>query len=398
MLYHYKASDSAGRIIESDLEADSLGQILQNLAAQGLRPVSVEAPNVKGGRLFGKITLEDKIFLTKYLALMLRVGTDLLSAINILIADFEKPAMRNFLVEVRNNLMNGRQFYQAFANHPEIFSLEVVSLVKAAEESGNLQQTFEDMSGNLSREADIRSKVKGAMIYPIILLAMSIVIVLFLVTFALPKIARVFNDGNMNPPVFSKIVFTIGLFINDHIVAVLLLLGIIAGPGMLFFTKTRIGRSVAERVFQRLPLVSGVRRELAIQRFAGTFSSLLKAGMPIIKAVTITAEVVGSEEFRMSLVRIADEGLAKGLTVGEAFKREPVFPKVVTNLIAISEKGGHLEEVLQTIADFYASNVEGKIKSLVAVLEPLMLLAMGVLVGTIALSIIIPIYQLSSSF
>lgn len=398
MLYHYKASDAAGRMIESDFEADTLGQLLQYLATQGLRPLTVDTPNSARMELFGKITLEDKIFLTKYLSLMLRVGTDLLSAINILIADFEKPAMRNFLVEVRNNLMNGRQFYQAFASHPEIFSLEIVSLVKAAEESGNLQQTFEDMSGNMAREADIRSKVKGALIYPIILLGMSVVIVLFLVTFALPKIAKVFTEGNMNPPTFSKIVFTIGLFINDHIVVILLLLGIIIGPGMIFFTKTRIGRSIAERVFQHLPLVSGVRRELAIQRFASTFSSLLKAGMPIIKAVSITAEVVGSEEFRTSLLRIGDEGIAKGLTVGEAFKREVVFPKVVTNLIAISEKGGHLEEVLQTIADFYASNVEGKIKSLVSVLEPIMLLAMGILVGTIALSIIIPIYQLTTAF
>jgi len=137
---------------------------------------------------------------------------------------------------------------------------------------------------------------------------------------------------------------------------------------------------------------------MAIQRFATTLSSLMKAGLPILNATRITADVVGSEEFRGSLLRITDEGLAKGLTIGEAFRRETIFPRVVVNLVAISEKAGHLSEVLGTLAEFYSSSVDAKIRGLVSVIEPILLLIMGLVVGTIAVAIIIPIYQLTTQF
>ena len=141
-----------------------------------------------------------------------------------------------------------------------------------------------------------------------------------------------------------------------------------------------------------------MHQEASLQRFASTFSALLRAGLPIIDAVKISAEVVGSEEYRFALIRIADEGLAKGLTVGDAFRREVAFPRVLINLVAISEKAGHLEEVLETLADFYAASVDAGVKAVISLLEPILLLFMGILVGGIALSIIVPIYQLTSQF
>jgi len=151
-------------------------------------------------------------------------------------------------------------------------------------------------------------------------------------------------------------------------------------------------------MISHFPLIKKIYKDIAIQRFASTFSALLKAGLPIIDSLKITASVVGVEEVRLALIRIADEGLAKGLTVGDAFRREFVFPRVIINLMAISEKSGHLEEVLNTLADFYASNIDATVKSVVAVIEPVLLIFMGGLVGTIALSIIIPIYQLATKF
>jgi type II secretory pathway component PulF len=141
-----------------------------------------------------------------------------------------------------------------------------------------------------------------------------------------------------------------------------------------------------------------VYRELAVQRFAATFSSLLHAGLPIVNALKITADVVGAPEFKEALLRIADQGISQGRSIGDSFKKETVFPRVVTNLIAVSEKAGHLEEVLQTVANFYTSNVSNSIQTLVSLLEPILLLTMGFAVGGIALAIIVPIYQLSTSF
>lgn len=401
MLYHYLAADKDGRITEGDFDADNLEQVLRFLGSKDLRPIEVKPvrETTSGIRaVLGGISISDKVFLAKYLSLMLKVGTDLLSAIGILIADFDKPAMKSFLLEVRENLTRGQPFYVAFERHPKVFSPVFVNLVKAAEASGNLQQTFEDLSRSLQEEAELRSRVRGALIYPIIILVASVLVFIFLVTFALPRIAKVFLETGLNPPPFSRFIFGVGLFVNDNIWWFVTFFIFLIGPGAYFFWRTQVGRQIVARVLGKMPIVRDIHRDLAIQRFAATFSALMKAGLPIIQTTQLTADVVGAEEFRVSLNRIANEGLAKGLTIGEAFRRETVFPRVVTNLVAISERAGHLEEVLKTLADFYASKVGGSIKALVSFLEPVLLLVIGIIVGIIAISILIPIYQLASQF
>ncbi|MEK7110783.1 MAG: type II secretion system F family protein [Patescibacteria group bacterium] len=401
MLYHYIAADKSGKLLEANYDADDVGQLLRYLSGKDLRPISVKPVQEagRGLRVFSSgINIGDKVFITKYLALMLRVGTDLLSAINILIADFDKPSVKALLLEIRENLSKGRPFADAFANHPKVFSQVFVSLVRAAEASGNLQQTFEDLSASLQRDADLRNRIRSAFVYPLILLTAAFGVSMFLVTFAIPRVAKVFFESGINPPVFSRIVFGIGLFINENIVLFLAALFIIVGGGAFFFWKTVVGRRIIDRALSHAPLVRTIYKEIAVQRFASTFSVLMKAGLPIIQTTKITADVVGSEEFAASLRRVADEGLSKGLTIGEAFRQEPIFPKVVVNLVAISEKAGHLEEVLQTLADFYASDIDANIRSLVSVLEPVLLMFMGVIVGAIAIAIIVPIYQLTAQF
>ncbi|HUX35439.1 MAG TPA: type II secretion system F family protein [Candidatus Paceibacterota bacterium] len=400
MIYKYTAADKNGKISEAEMEAENLNQVLRFLSQKELRPVSVKP--VKSGKagflgLFGQINLSDKLFLTKYLSLMLKVGTDLLSAVNILIADFQKPSMRNFLIEVRENLSQGRPFYQAFANYPRSFSVVFVSLIKASEVSGNLQQTFEDLSVSMQREAELRSKVRSALVYPIILSVMATLIIGFMVTFALPKIANSFLQAGIKPPTFSRIVFGVGLFISDNIVLLSTGLLSIVLFSIYFFWRNTVGRRMASQILETLPVVRTIYNDMAIQTFASTFSSLMKAGLPIIQSIEITSEVVGSQKFKASLKRVAD-GLSKGLTIGDTFRKETVFPNVVVNLVAISEKAGHLDEVLKTLSEFYQANVESGIKSLVSLLEPALLIIMGLMVATIALAIIIPIYQLTAQF
>jgi len=401
MLYHYSAIEISGEVVESDFDADNLDQALELLKKRGLRPISVRPIKQKSGNIVlwgGGISITDKVFLTKYLALMIRVGTDLLSAINILISDFDKPSVKNFLLEVRENLTRGQPFYKAFEEHPRVFSLVFVSLVKAAEETGSLQKTFEDLSDSTSREAKTRDTVRAALTYPIILLVIASAIMIFLFTFALPKIANVFSEGGITPPTFSRIVFAFGLFLGNNI----LIIGVIAifaiGGGIVFFNKTETGRRSFDRILTHTPVVKNVYRDLAIQRMASTMSSLMKAGLPIMQTISITADTVGLLEYKYALLRIANEGLAKGLTIGDAFRRETVFPKTITNLVAISEKAGHLDEVLATLADFYEGSVDASIKELTALLEPILLLGMGAMVAVIALAIIVPVYQLTTSF
>lgn len=401
MLYHYRAADVEGNLLEGDVDAQSLQEALQLLSQKNLRPLSLKPikseKGVFGGWFGGRITVADKVLLTKYLALMLRVGTDLLSAVNILIADADKPALRNFLLEVRENLTRGEPFYKTFGQYPKTFSPTFISLVKAAETSGNLQKTFGDLSESLSAEADLRNKIRAALIYPVILLCMAFAIMIFLFTFALPKVAAVFTEGGIKPPIFSQIVFAVGLFVGNNIFTLLIALFILIVGSFLFIRKTETGKRAVDTILTHTPGIKNIYRDMSIQQMASTMSSLMKAGLPIVQTITIAADTVPLREFKYALLRIANEGLSKGLTIGEAFRRETVLPQSVTSLIAISEKAGHIEEVLATLSDFYSSNIDSSVKTAVALIEPVMLLIMGALVGVIALSIIVPIYQMTSS-
>ncbi len=400
MRFHYIASQSNGKIVEGEMEAQGVGEVLEFLASKGLKPVSlkkgesVESKKNKWRLFEPSISVADKIFLTKYLSLMLKIGTDLFRAIDILIVDFDKPAMRSFLYEIRGNLEKGQPFYLAFARHPKYFSSVFVNLVKSGEASGGLEKTFERLSDTLQREQELRHQIRSALVYPILLLVVAVAVVFFLISFALPKIARVFEDSGFEPPLFSKIVFAIGLFLNKYMIVIILsVIAIIAG-GWFIFSQTPLFKKIFQQIIRKLPLIGPLLKEIALQRFALTFSSLFSAGLPILDSLEITAQVVGDEELKDALMRISREGISKGLTIGEAFRKEPVFPKTITNLVAISEKSGNLASILATLAEFYESEIKASVKILTSFLEPLLLAFIGVIVGVIALSIIVPVYQL----
>lgn len=400
MKFYYTASYPNGRVIDGEIEAKDTAAVLEYLASNGLKPISlkkaktIEFQKMRFRVFEPTISMVDKIFLTKYLALMLRIGTDLFSAINILIADFDKPTVRSLLFEIRDNLEKGQPFNLAFANHPKYFSPVFVNLIKSGEASGKLEETFEKLSVNLQKDQELSQQIRSALIYPILLLIVSFAVIFFLITVVLPKISKMFADSGFEPPLFSKIVFSIGLFLGDNFFFIIpvLILGFV---GLLFlYWRVPTFKKILQRFIRKLPIIGQLLKEISIQRFATTLSSLLVSALPIIDSLEITSSVVGDEELRSALLRISREGISKGLTLGDAFKREPAFPKTITNLVAISEKSGNLSSILSTLADFYESEIKSSVKILVSFLEPALLIFVGVIVGVVALAVIVPVYQL----
>ncbi|MFH1161787.1 MAG: type II secretion system F family protein [Candidatus Jorgensenbacteria bacterium] len=400
MRFRYIASQPDGRIVESDLDAKDVPEVLAYLQGNGLTPVSVIPIEKKGGlKLFrAKITLTDQIFLSKYLSLMLKIGTSLLEAINILIADFKKPAMKDILLEIKSSLEAGKPFYTTFAQYANTFSPVYINLVRAGEASGNLEKVFDDLTGSLTKQKELNDQVKSALIYPVLLLAGSVLILSFLIVYALPKISKVFIEGGFEPPVFSRIVFQVGGFLSSSGLYILGFVIVVVAVSLFGYRTSAAFKRFIVSIVTEIPLISDVIRKIGLQRFASTLSALIKAGMPITEGLEITAQAVGNPELYEALLRVSREGLAKGLTVGEAFRRERVFPQTVANLMAISERAGHLEEVLGTLSEFYIKEIDASVKALVSVLEPLLLLFIGAVIGVIALAIIIPIYQLTTQF
>ncbi len=403
MLFHYLAQDANGRIKEGNINQPNTKAVLEYLTTQKLKPLSVKPLISEGGKkglaIFRKtLSLADKVFLTKYLALMLKVGTDLFSAIDILIQDFESGPARRFLFETRSNLEQGKPFWKTFDNHPEYFSSVITNLIKAGETSGNLEATLNQVSINLERDRNLQTKVKSSLVYPAILLITSFGMVIFLVTFAVPKLGEMFLSTGQALPTFTKIVLSTGMFLNRNLFIVFPL--IIAIPIILFyyFAKTQRGKEKFASFMEKVPVANDLVEKMALERFASVLSSLIKAGMPIIQAIEVTAGAVGHPKYQSALMRISKEHLTQGISMGDSFKKEKIFPAVVSNLLAIGEKAGHTEEILKTLSVFYETEIDASLKTLVSLLEPLLLLVLGVIVGGIALSLIVPVYQLVGQF
>jgi type II secretory pathway component PulF len=403
MLFHYIAQDQKGRIKEGNINQPNIEAVLEYLTAQKLKPLTVKPlmleQGVKEFPLFRKtLSLEDKVFLTKYLALMLKVGTDLFSAIDILIEDFESGPAQRFLLETRVNLERGEPFWKTFAQHPEYFSPVVANLIKAGETSGNLETTLNQVSLDLERDRNLQSKVKSSLIYPAVVLVASIFMVIFLVTFAVPRLGEMFLGTGQPIPAYTRVVLSVGMFLNRNILIVVPL--VIAVPLGLFyyFRKVKKGQELLSSLLEKIPITRDLIEKMALERFASVLSSLIKAGMPIIQAIEVTASAVGNPKYEAALSRIAKESLAKGLSIGDSFKKEEIFPAVVSNLLAIGEKAGHTEEILKTLSEFYEVEIDSALKTLVSMIEPLLLVFLGVIVGGIALSLIVPIYQMIGQF
>ena len=403
MLFHYLAQDANGRIKEGNINQPNTEAVLEYLTTQKLKPLSVKPLMLeKGGKglaIFKKtLGLADKVFLTKYLALMLKVGTDLFSAIDILIQDFESGPARRFLFETRSNLEQGKPFWSTFANHPEYFSSVITNLIKAGETSGNLEATLNQVSLDLERDRNLQTKVKSSLVYPVILLITSVGMIIFLVTFAVPKLGEMFMSTGQELPTFTRIVLGTGMFLNRNLLIVFPL--VIAIPIGLFyyFRKTQKGKESFASLMEKVPVARDLVEKMALQRFASVLSSLIKAGMPIIQAIEVTAGAVGHPKYEAALLRIAKEHLTQGISMGDSFKKEKIFPAVVSNLLAIGEKAGHTEEILKTLSVFYETEIDAALKTLVSLLEPLLLMFLGVIIGGIALSLIVPVYQLVGQF
>ena len=403
MLFHYLAQDAKGHIKEGNINQPNTQAVLEYLTTQKLKPLSVKPLMLEKGKkelfVFKKgLSLTDKVFLTKYLALMLKVGTDLFSAIDILIEDFESGPARRFLLETRANLERGEPFWKTFSQHPDYFSPVVTNLIKAGEASGNLETTLNQVSSSLERDKNLQTKVKSSLIYPVVLMIMSLFMIIFLVTFAVPRLGEMFLGTGQAIPTYTRIVLSTGMFLNRNIFIVFpLIIGIPLGL-FYYFRKVKRGKELFSSLLEKLPVARDLVEKMALERFSSVLSSLIKAGMPIIQAIEVTASAVGHPKYEAALLRIAKEHLAKGISIGDSFKKEKIFPAVVSNLLAIGEKAGHTEEILGTLSEFYAVEIEGALKTLVSMLEPLLLMFLGVVVGGIALSLIVPIYQLVGQF
>lgn len=399
--FTYIASAKDAKIAEGEMEAPDQSAVIAYLEKHELFPLSVKEKKKRAAMMAfsfsDRMSTLDKIVFTRNLSLMIKAGIGIASAVDILLEDTEKPAMKKVLTRLKTDLEKGLQLSDALAQFPKNFPPLFINLLKAGESSGNLENSLLQISTKLKKESELRKKMQGAMAYPAILLFMASGVVILLVTFVLPRVSKVFAQANVTLPLLTRGLLAFSDFVNRQWLLTLILAG-----GFVFVLsaakKSEAGRAAIHLALSKIPLVSSLMQKVALTRFTSTMHSLLKSGIPIIRALEITAHSAGNIRYQKIILDMTRNEIAKGVSLGMALKRRPdYFPQLTASMIMVGEKSGNLEEMLDNLAKFYEEEVDNTLKNLIVILEPLLLLCIGLMIGVLALSIIMPIYQMIST-
>ncbi len=398
----YEAYDKSGAPVRGEFEAKNKDEVVAYLMKRGLTPASVN-PLAGGGKLslsfsfFERVTSVDVLFLIRNLATALKAGLSVVESLDILIADSTKGVIKRMLQGVMSTIKNGEPLSRSFIPYRDVFPVAFIGMLRAGEISGNLDQTLDSLSLYLRKEYSLRQRVKSALIYPIVLLLASIGVVVLLLVGVLPRLSGSFVQNDVNLPLLTKIflaasnVLTYSLTLDMLIVAALI-------AGGITLHRTPGGRKFVATIFAHMPVAKDVVQKVALVRFTRTFGNLINGGISALEALDISADSVGNAVYAAAL-RDAAEEIKNGSPLSRALGRHPeLFPNILRSLVSVGERTGSLGNILIALADFYDEEVENKLKDLTAIIEPALLLVMGLVVGAIALSILMPIYQLVGNF
>jgi type IV pilus assembly protein PilC len=337
---------------------------------------------------------KDILHFTSQLAVMIRAGISLQDALEGIGSQCENMKFKAVLRDLKMRIEEGNSFSQALAEHPQVFNNLYINMVAAAEASGSLSDMLQKLAEYLDQEAETRSQVKSAMVYPIIIAVMAIAVTVFLLCFVLPRFTMIFRGKEDLLPVPTKVLMASSAFLRHWWYVLVPAIGA-ALWGFYFFINTTVGRAWWDRVKLVLPLIRTLCRSLYITRGLHTMGVLTRAGVPILNTISITAHISGNVLYKEMWLNVYEE-VRQGKKIAAALARSALMPNSVVQMIRSGEDSGNMADVLRDVSAFYGRELKGVIKMVTSMIEPIMIVCMGCLVGFIAMSIILPIFKMSS--
>ncbi|MBA7479738.1 Type II secretion system protein F [subsurface metagenome] len=400
-VYEYKALDEEGKKVSGIVEADSPREARTRLRAENLRPTNVEASKekisltdeVKVERLLRRVRNRDITAMTRQLATLLRSGMPLVQSLNAIIEQLEKHPLQRIVYIIREKVDSGSSLTEALESLPKYFTPLYVSMVRAGEASGALEEILKRLADHMEKTQRQRNRVRSILVYPVFMTFVGGAVLIFLMTYIVPILAKLFGEMNQKLPLPTEILIATSKFMKSYF---LFSLPVLAVACVLLYKYTRRGRgqAILHRFKLRMPLFGSLHRKLMIARFSRTLGTLIAGGTPLLQAMDIVKNVVGNVIIGGVISR-AKESIARGETIVSELKKSKEFPPIVTHMISIGETSGNLEEMLFNVADAYDDEVETTIDGLTSILEPLIIIIMGIVVGFIVLSILMPIFQIN---
>ncbi len=398
MTYKYEAIDNAGAKKNGTVDAVSQEVAVATLQKRGLIVTSIVAEEEKGGAggisFFERVSNKDVVILSRQMATLFEAQVSALRVFRLLAAEVENPVLRRKLKEISDDLQAGSPISTSLGKHPTVFTPFYVNMVKAGEESGKLDETFLFLADYLDRTYEVTSKVKNALIYPAFIVFTFISVMVLMLTVVIPKISGILADSGQAIPLYTKVVLALSGFLVDYGLGILLVA--VAGFFVLWrFSRTKDGHFAFDRAKVSLPYVNIIYKKLYLSRFADNMNTMLISGIPMVRALELTATVIGNDVYESIMTRSVD--LVKtGTSVSEALAKAPEIPGIVVQMVRIGEETGQLGSILKTLANFYRREVTNAIDTMVDLIEPIMIVALGLGVGFLLASVLIPIYNISS--
>lgn len=396
--YAYKAIDPAiGRPIEGEIEAENKLGVTEHLRGKGLVVLQIdEQKNTDVGDIFSrfkKVQSKSLVVFTRQLSTMVDSGMSLLRALYILEDQTEDEVLKEVLREVREDIEAGASLGDALERHPKTFNDLYVAMVRAGEAGGILEDTLRRVAGQLEKDESLRRQVKSAMMYPTIIMIFAFIVLIALLSFLVPVFSGIFKDLGGELPMITRICVTMSNAIHDYWFV------LIFGPPALWFgfkkwRETENGHRLWHKFLLRVPFKIGdIIHKVALARWSRSFASLTAAGVPILQCIDVAGRTAGNNEVLLAMEDVT-RSVETGGTVADPLKNSPVFPAMVGHMIGSGEETGALDQMLGKVADFYEDEVDAAVKALTSILEPVMIIFVGGIVGFIVIAMYMPMFKI----
>jgi type IV pilus assembly protein PilC len=398
--FTYDVLDSQGRSIKGKVEAENEQIALSKLHDQKFHVVGLS--EAKGGlkaqaAKSQKVKLQSLVIFSRQFATMIDAGIAIIKCLDILESQTKELSLKAIIADVRKDVKGGLSLTDALSKHPHVFSRLYINMIKAAEIGGILDIILDRLSGFLEKEMEIKGKIKSAMMYPTIVLVFAVFIVIALFLFVLPRFKDIFSSMDVQMPMCTQMLFNISDWLGPHYGWVfLLVLGIGSTVAFKIYNKTEKGRYQVDKLKLRVPIFGDLALKMSVSRFARTFGTLIAAGVPMMRSLEIVGETSGNSVLAEAISN-ARNSIREGAKISMPLANSGLFPAMVTHMVDVGEETGRLSEMLTKVAEFYDDEVDAMVKGLTSLIEPLLIVFMGVLVGFIAISIMSPIFKLVSS-
>jgi type IV pilus assembly protein PilC len=399
MLYQYKALKDGVTVIKK-IEATSPEMVVDYLQKNDYFPISVEESKSNDFSFFSSITqkvdFNDIVDFTRQVALMLNAGLTLIDSLEILKKQTQKLTLKKMIEDVDAKIKGGSSFSVALQEYNGMFSKLYISLVKSGEASGKLGEILLRLADNLEKERAFKSKLKGALVYPVIVIVGMFIVMFIMVTFVLPKLLGLYKDFNVELPLSTKILIAISTF-STRFWPIVVVMGIVASYFIKKYLATKEGKSAFDKFILRLPVFGNIVSISALVESTRTLAILISSGISILEALSIVVDATDNSVYQQALLSVSHK-VEKGISLGTALEQEKIFPPILVQMSQVGEQTGNLDDTLFRLSKYFEMESEMATKTMTTLIEPMILVVLGVGVGFLVMSVITPIYNLTNSF